>query len=222
MVAEDLINSMIPPLKMNDSVEMALVWMDKFRLNQLPIVDNGTFAGIICEQDIIDANVEKGALIKDVDIPLINATIKPYQHYYDVIKIASAEGAKVIAVLDEANEYLGVIPVKDTIPLFSQMSAMSGPGAIMVLSMNEIDYSLAEISRLVEENQVKILSVHVAPESSENSRIRVTIKTNNSEISAVKATLERFDYNVIAYFQAEELNDGTSDRLDLLFRYLDF
>ncbi|MEJ0031270.1 MAG: hypothetical protein WDO15_13230 [Bacteroidota bacterium] len=32
------------------------------------------------------------------------------------------------------------------------------PGGIIVLSMNLIDYSLAEIARLVEENNAKIIS----------------------------------------------------------------
>ncbi len=220
MVAEDLINNMIPPLKPGDSAQLALNWMDKFRLNQLPIVDNGKFLGIISESDIFDSGAEALASIADIELSIEDATIKPFQHYYDIIKIATEAESKVLAVIDDEGSYLGVIPVKDTIPLFSQMSAMKGPGAILVLSMNERDYSLAEISRLIEENHVKVLSVHVSPEVKDTQKLRVTIKTNSTEISAVVATLERFGYYIMANFHADELLDGDNERLDLLFRYL--
>lgn len=220
MVAEDLINAMIPPLKPTDTTQQALNWMDKLKINQLPIVDKGVFIGIISENDILDTKASASTIIKDIPLSIQDAEIKPMQHFYDVLKIASKTNSKLLAVLTDEKEYLGVIPVKDTLNFFNQMSAMNGPGAIIVLSMDERNYSLAQISRLIEENDVKILSVLVAPEMPNSNKIRVTIKTNSSEISRVVATLERFEFSIVAQFQGEELLKNDSNRLDMLFRYL--
>ena len=56
MVAADLINEMIPPLKSNDSVKKALNWMDAFRITQLPIVASNVYKGIITEDMLYEIN----------------------------------------------------------------------------------------------------------------------------------------------------------------------
>jgi acetoin utilization protein AcuB len=74
---------------------------------------------------------------------------------------AIEKGTQVVPVFSDNNEFLGVISINTTLLAFSQMSFINSPGAIIVLLINERDYSLAEISRLIEENNCKILSVFV-------------------------------------------------------------
>ena len=40
MLVSDLITDEIPPLKLSDTVEMALDWMEQFKVSHLPVVDN--------------------------------------------------------------------------------------------------------------------------------------------------------------------------------------
>ena len=46
MIAEDLINNMIPPLKSSDTIQKALDWMGNLRQNQLPVAENSRFIGM--------------------------------------------------------------------------------------------------------------------------------------------------------------------------------
>ena len=41
MVAVELVNHMIPPLKPTDDGHKAIVWMEELRMNQLPVIDKG-------------------------------------------------------------------------------------------------------------------------------------------------------------------------------------
>jgi len=60
MIAEDLINHMIPPLKGTDDAHKAIVWMEEFRCNYLPVVDNSRLLGFISEEIILETNdIEK-------------------------------------------------------------------------------------------------------------------------------------------------------------------
>ncbi|GAB3823116.1 hypothetical protein GCM10028895_29450 [Pontibacter rugosus] len=54
MIAEELINQMIPPLKLYDTVEKALRWMDEFRVNELPVVSNRKYMGLATELSLIE------------------------------------------------------------------------------------------------------------------------------------------------------------------------
>jgi len=220
MIAEDLINSMIPPLKPSDSIQKALDWMANLRLNQLPVADKGLFVGILTEEQVLDED-DKSLLVSDLDIYLNDVTVKPSQHFYDIMKMAAISDCDLVGVINDENEYLGVVDVRDTISLFGQMSSMQGPGGILVLRMKEYNYSLQEISRLIEENNAKILSLNISTDDNIADKIRITLKLNISEMSHVIATLERFDYEVIASFQEKELKNNTKDNLGLLLKYLD-
>lgn len=127
----------------------------------------------------------------------------------------------MVCVLDEEDIYTGVITVQDTLTSFAQTAAVQMPGAILVLSMNHIDYSLAEISRLIEENHARILSSIIKEDPLDPGKIRLTLKLNEQDLSRIVATLERFNYRVIGRYQETKPMGTEKDRIDMLLRYLD-
>ena len=54
MIAIDLINDEIPPLKHSDTAEKALNWMDEFKVSHLPVLKDGNYVGMVSENDILD------------------------------------------------------------------------------------------------------------------------------------------------------------------------
>jgi len=219
MLAEEFINQMIPPLKLNDSSQTALNWMEVFHLTQLAVVDERMFKGIIDEESILEKN-NPNLPISEYALSYKDVSVKSSSHYYDVINLASKNHLELVPVIGEANEYLGVISVNETSVAIAKMFASQGPGGIIVLAMKEIDYSLAQISRLIEANDTKILSVFVTDDSKKDSYIKVTLKLNRVDLTRVIATLERYDYRIIAQFQESDVENYDKDRLDMLFKYL--
>ena len=220
MIADELINHMIPPLKVSDDAHKAMLWMEELRSNQLPVVENEQFLGLINEEMILEENdVEK--LIGDFDLQGKNCIVSQDTHFYDIIKLATDNNVQMVSVADELNKYIGVITIQDTVTSFAQTAAVQMPGGILVISMNSIDYSLAEISRLVETENAKILSSTVKEDELDNSKIKLTIKINKTELSHIIATLERFDYKIIARYQESTTNDSEKDKLNQLLKFLD-
>jgi hypothetical protein len=103
---------------------------------------------------------------------------------------------------------------------FAQTASVQMPGSILVLSVDLIDYSLAEIARFVEENNAKIISSTIVEDTLDAGKIKVTIKINQLEISRIVATLERFGYTVIGRYQDQQPEDAGKERIDMLMRYL--
>ena len=56
MVAIEIVNQMIPPLKVTDDAHKAVVWMEEFRCNHLPVVEEKKLLGFISEEIILEAN----------------------------------------------------------------------------------------------------------------------------------------------------------------------
>jgi CBS domain-containing protein len=220
MVAKELINHMIPPLKETDSAAHAIVWMEEFRCKQLPVVSKGKFMGLISEEQILDIN-DASRPIADLKLFCNKCFVQDTQHFYDVIKMASDNDVEIVGVVNQDGLFEGVITIQDTITAFAQTTAVQAPGGIIVISLPAIDYSLAEISRLVESNNARILSSSVKEDDFNNQKLKVTLKINQSDLSAVVATLERFEYKVIARFQEKESGENDQERIDILLRYLD-
>jgi signal-transduction protein with cAMP-binding, CBS, and nucleotidyltransferase domain len=220
MVARELINHMIPPLKKNDPAKKATAWMEELRINQLPVIENGTYCGLISEELILEDN-DNTKSVAEYDLQGKSSVVNENQHFFDVLKIVSGRGVQLVAVLDDNETFLGVISVKDTVIAFAQSAAVQSPGGIIILSLKQIDYSLAEISRLVESNDAKILSSIVNNDIFDANMIKLTLKINKTDLSSIIATFERFEYKIIAKFEESKIESSDKERLDILFKYLD-
>ncbi|MBT1706005.1 CBS domain-containing protein [Chryseosolibacter indicus] len=220
MIAEDLINHMIPPLKGSDDAHKAIVWMEEFRCTYLPVVDNNRLLGFISEEIILETNdIEKH--VGDFNLAGLSCYVHLDTHFYDILKVATDNKLQMVAVLNDDQQYAGVITVQDTLTSFAQTAAVQMPGAILVLSMNYVDYSLSEISRLIEENHAKILSSIIKEDPLDPGKIRLTLKINQTDMTRIVATLERFNYKVIGRYQESRPVENERERIDMLLRYLD-
>lgn len=220
MLASELINQMIPPLKLTDTTAHALVWMDEFRCNQLPVVHNGEFLGLVSEDLILKQDAEV-SLIKDLQLACSHCKVDESAHFYDIIKLASGNDIELVGVVNRKNEFVGVITIKDTISALAQTLAVQSSGAVLIISIKVIDYSLSEISRLIESEGYKILSASIRNDSADNDMLKLTLKVNSEDVARLVATLERFNYKVIAQLHDNDDPNSDQERLDILFKYLD-
>lgn len=220
MIAEDLINHMIPPLKASDDAHKAIVWMEEFRCNHMPVIENNKLLGFISEEIILEANdIERK--VGEFNLIGQNCYVQLHSHFYDILKVAAENRLQLVVVLNDDQTYCGVITVQDTLTSFAQTAAVQLPGGILVLSMSLVDYSLSEISRLIEENHAKILSSIVKEDPLDPGKIRLTLKINEVDLSRIVATLERFGYKVIGRYQESKVMGSEKERIDMLLRYLD-
>ena len=118
MIAEDLINYMIPPLKGTDDAHKAIVWMEEFRCSYMPVVENERLLGFISEEIILETNdIEQ--LVKDFNLVGANCFVHLDTHFYDILKVAADNKLQMVAVLNEDQKYAGVITVQDTLTSFA-------------------------------------------------------------------------------------------------------
>ncbi len=219
MLAKNLISDVIPALRTSDTGTKALGWMDIFKVAHLPIVNNEDFLGVIGETDIYDMNMP--------DEPLGNhplSLLRPYvledQHVFEVMDVMSRLQLSLIPVLDSKKQYVGVISLPDLLHYFAELSALKNPGGIVVLLLNENDYSLAHIAQIVEGNNAKILSSFITAYK-DSTQIELTLKLNVVDLTSILQTFERYEYVVVgSHMKVDELDDLYDDRFDLLMRYL--
>lgn len=219
MLAKDLISDVVPSLRTSDSGQKALSWMDIFRISHLPIVNNVDFLGLISDKDIYDRNMAEEP-IGNHQLSLFSPFVRLDQHIYEVIELASELQLTVIPVLDENDQYQGVITMHDLLYYFADISALKQPGGIIVLDLNSNDYSLTEIAQIVESNDAKVLSAYITSPAN-STKLEVTVKINRKELTSILQTFMRYNYTIKASFMDEnDLNSLYENRYDEFMKYL--
>jgi len=219
MLAKDLLSDVIPALRTSDTAVEALNWMEVFRISHLPIVNNEEFLGLISDSDIYDVN-NPDEPIGNHKLSLLRPSVKHDQHIYEVMELASRLKLTVIPVLDYQNKFLGVVRMSDLLHYFAKLSAIEKSGGIIVLEIAQSDYSMTEISQIIESNDAKILSMYVNS-ILDSTKLEVTLKLNVTDLTAIIQTFNRYEYSIKASFmEYDEQDDMYNERYDLFMRYL--
>lgn len=219
MLAKDLIESAVIPLKTSDTGAMVLQWMDEYKVSHLPIVNNEEFLGLITESDVA-ACINLDEPIGNCSLSISNAYVNQKQHIYDVVKLVSMMGLSLLPVVDDEKRYLGVITLPTLIQKFANISAINNPGGIIVLELNVNDYTMKEIADIIESNDAKILSSYITSHP-DSTKLDVTLKINKMDVSGILQTFSRYNYNVKASFYEADMLDDLHDRYESLMKFLD-
>lgn len=218
MLAKDLISTDIPPLKVTDTAQKALEWMDEFKVTHLPVIDKTHYVGIISDAEILD-NLTPDSPISKMKRELSKPFVYEHLHAYDVLKMYSLLKISVIPIIDSKEHYIGIATTQKMLDYFAQLTAAQEPGSLIVLELHQHDYSLSQIAQITESNGAKILSLFLTPISN-STELEVTLKLSVQDISAVQQTFERFGYTIKAAFSQTVQNTAIKDRYDALMHYL--
>ncbi len=218
MNARDLINDEFRPLNVSETGLKGLSWMEELKVEHLPIVDGEKYIGLISEEDILKLS----AMDQPMDtqkLSLIHPFVRSTQPVFEVVRTMSKDQLTLIPVLDEKDRYLGLITLSDVLKHYSDSGIFDDANGVIVLEMSPKSYSLAEIARLVELEDARILGSYVTPNAQQET-IDVTLKINQQELSRILSSFSRHGYFVKEHYQQSEFIDDLKSRYDSLMNYL--
>lgn len=217
ITAADLIQKNISTISYQDTVATALIAMEDMDLHQIVVVHEEKAEGILYQEDIAHLDQEtpiEHALIRDHNIGIHGA-----QHALEAIKLLSSNDWEVVPILHADMSYAGCVKWDYALATISNLLSVNLPGSILVLRRLALDYSMAEIARICESNDCRIIGAGIMPEEGSHALI-VTIKIDKQEVGPLVASFYRYDYEVVASFGDDRYKDYLNDRYDLLMHYL--
>jgi acetoin utilization protein AcuB len=219
MLTIELINNNIPRLQLKDSVSKALGLINDFRVTHLPVVDDDKFLGLISEEDLLDQEETKMP-IELMQESFVYAAVHDNEHFLNAVTCSNQVDSNVVPVINEENELMGVITTNDLLKTIGNFAGTNEIGGIIVLEMERSQFAISEISRIVESNDATILHLNTTVHA-ETGMLTVTIHINKKEISAIVATFERYEFDVIYYFGNENFENEIHSNYRHLMNYLD-
>lgn len=218
MIAKEIVSDEILPLKITDTCSFALNSMEENSVIHLPVVNERELLGVITEFDLVNHN-DLNEPVGNVKLSLPHAFVSEYQHVFDVMKMITEMKLTLLPVVDQWNSYIGVITLPSLIKYITMNASILNPGGLIVLEVAENDYSMAEISQIVESNNARIIGAFFTTHP-DSTVIDITLKINDIDLNPVIQTFERYNYTIKATFAEKDDLDELKDRYDSLMNFL--
>jgi len=217
MYAHNLISNETPQVRTSDLCGTVLDWMDEYDVLHLPVFEGNKFQGLVSQSLLLDLAEEMP--LANLPNAFLDIHVTAEAHLFDIIKLMNAASLSVVPVFTKEMEFSGVVRYVDVIKFLGSSSAAIQPGALLELQMHSTDYSMADMARIIEGNDAKILFANVVrlPDSKD---IKVFLKLNTNDVSGVLQTFSRYDYKVFSSVQNNEFEEDLRDRFDSLMNFI--
>jgi acetoin utilization protein AcuB len=219
MLAKEITSISIPSVSESDTVSHALELMASLKITHLPLISNAGYDGLLSEEVLLNIKCSQEQLVWH-NTNLVPVSVFENQHVFEVIDVVARYNLTILPVLSIAKDYIGSITISSLVRSINLLTAAGQPGAILVLSLSPQDYSPTILSRIIEENSAKMISLYAVPDPNGRELI-VTIKINSQETSSIVRSFDRYGYSVKSYFLANsQLEDFYRSRYEEFMKYM--
>jgi CBS domain-containing protein len=218
MLIEEIILNDLDVVSPEQTGAEILELMEDLGREHLPVVNNGEYMGMITEEQLYDLQ-SHDAPIGQHPSALLRVSLLADQHVYDAARLLSELKLEVMPVVDAEHQYTGYVDALCVLYKMTELSGVKEPGGILVLELNVKDYSMAEVAQIVESNNARILSSFVSAPG-DSTKMKLTLKINRIDLSAIIKTFERYQYNILASYHKSRYEEDLKDRFALFMKYL--
>jgi len=212
----EYINNDVKPLKSNQTINEAHELFMDFTYTHFPILENNIYIGCLNREDAETLNPE--VKIESNKINLERFFAKNTMSWLDIQELFARNQTNIMPVLDEKNNYMGYFEMEDIIRIFNETPFLKEEGGIIVVKKKQDDFSMSQITQIVESNNAKLLGLFIS--KIENNEIEITLKTSLGGLNDIIQTFRRFDYNIISQHQEDSYIENLKERSDYLDKYL--
>ena len=218
MNTNDYILKDITALRLNDSVKSAQNLFKNFPMTHFPIVENDKLLGSFAKDDA--QTIENKEDVLDSYSYLFSSFFAEEKTtVLELIKIFADNNATIIPVLNADKNYIGYYELTDVIEIFSASPFMHEESETLIVEKLENDYSMSEVTQIVETNGGKILGIYISEK--QDGFVQITLKVISNEINEIMHTFRRYNYEIISTHENDIYLEDLKNRSEYLQKYLE-
>ncbi|WKD85033.1 Inosine-5'-monophosphate dehydrogenase [Polaribacter huanghezhanensis] len=214
-IIEYILNN-FKPLTTQSTVREALKLCKTYPITHIPVVENARYVGCISQTDVLTIDNKEELLIESIDI-FDHFQTDNNESLLELLKIFADNETNILPAV--ANQkYLGYIDLNDVLDTFSQTPFLNTEGVVLVIEKNSKDYSMSEVSQIIESNNGVVLGCYESKRTSD--QVEVTLKVSSQEINEIIQTFRRYNYTIISEHKDDIYLEELKNRSDYLQKFL--
>ncbi|TDM00481.1 MAG: hypothetical protein C4K58_04550 [Flavobacteriaceae bacterium] len=184
--------------------------LQEYSLKNLPVLEDGKWVGNITKKDLIKKGLGK---LKPTPYCL-----KPEDSLFDALNLFSSRKTDMIPIVGENEDFLGIVTLDILLDYFEKVDFLTEKGQMLWLEHQRENYSVAEISKIVESEGGKILGIYL--ETLRGDYFRALVKFISEDPLAITHSLERYGYQITQKFYNDKNSELIKERYLSLVQYL--
>lgn len=212
----DFITNDYKPIDSSETVAVVRDFFDEVNFSHFPIVEESIYIGCIAGHDAETFDDDKQ--ISQYRYALEGFYARTNMIWLDVLELFAKNHTNIVPVLDDNNAYVGYYEIPDVIKFFNETPFLKEPGAIIVVKKGVLDYSMSQITQIVESNNGRLLGLFISEATSDS--VQVTVKISLGAMNEIIQTFRRYDYEIISEHQEDSYMSSLKERSDYLDKYL--
>lgn len=204
------------PIDGQETIASVQDFFAEVNFSHFPILEEGIFIGSISSDDVETFDSDKKII--DYKYTLERFFARKSMIWLDVLEVFAKNHTNTIPVLDENNSYVGYYEIEDIMKFFQETPFIKEQGGIIIVQKGLLDYSMSEVTQIVESNNGKILGCFVSEADLEN--VQITIKIGLGAMNEIIQTYRRYGYEIISEHQEDTYINSLKERSDYLDKYL--
>ncbi len=218
MNINDYILKEIKALSLNSTVKKAQGLCKNLPITHIPIVKGNKLMGCFAEDDI--QTIESfSAELKEYQYLLQQFHAEVSTSLLELIALFAENDCNLIPVLDKDKNYVGYYELRDILDLSANSPFMHQDNETLIVSKLKTDFSMSQVSQIVESNNAKLLGLYVSHETQDN--VQITLKIASDEMNDIIQTFRRYDYTILSLREDDEYLEELKERANYLKKYLD-
>lgn len=180
------------------------------------VLNEGVYIGSIAADDVETFDTDKK--VADYKYALEGFFARKNMIWLDVLEVFAKNHTNIVPVLDEENAYVGYYELEDIVKFFHETPFLKEQGGIIVVKKSILDYSMSQITQIVESNNGKLLGLFVSEADADT--IQVTIKIALGSMNDIIQTFRRYNYEIVSEHHEDNYLNSLKERSDYLDKYL--
>ncbi|MGV3460069.1 MAG: acetoin utilization protein acuB [Flavobacterium sp.] len=212
----EFVNTSIKALSTTDRIDVAQDLFAEYPFSHFPVLEEGIYIGCAGAEDTELMDIEK--TLGDMRYSFDRFFVRDTAIWLDVLEVFAKNDTNIMPILDKDNAYKGFYEITDIMKFFHETPFLKEDGGIIVVEKGITDYSMSEVTQIVESNNGRLLGVFVS-EISHNT-VQITTKISLGGMSEILQTFRRYNYEIISEHQEDTYLNTLKDRSDYLDKYL--
>ncbi len=218
MNINDYILKEIKALSLKTTVKRAKKLFKNYPITHFPVIEDNKLLGSFAEEDI--------QTIENKEEELVAHSYLMHSFFADekatvleLLKIFADNNTTIIPVLNKDKNYMGYYDLCDVLDVFSTSPFMIEESETLIIEKLETDFSMSEISQIIEANGGKLLGLYVSEK--QNNFVQITLKIVSEEINEMIQTFRRYDYKIVSTHENDIYLEDLKNRSEYLQKYLE-
>ncbi|WP_284651602.1 CBS domain-containing protein [Flavobacterium terrisoli] len=212
----EYINNDFKPFKSTETVADIQDFFAEGTYSHFPVLDHGVYLGCISGVDA--ETFESKKTISEYRYALEGFFVRNGMIWLDVLEVFARNNANLVPILDDTNKYVGYYEITDVIKFLNETPFLKETGGIIIVEKSTNDYSMSQITQIVESNNGKLLGVFVSEANAE--KVQVTIKITLGGMNEIIQSFRRYNYEIVSEHHEDDYMNTLKERSEYLDKYL--